>query len=765
MLNLLTMMNRLLYLTMFYFISLLPAKAADFVLQQSGGWFESAWVKWTPLEGADKYNVYFSGEGITKRKIDNPLIRSYGTFFRADIPGLKPGSYTISVAAVVNDVEIATLTSESVSVTAHDRTGFAFNNQRVPGAYKADGTPKENAVVVYVTEKTRNTVSLDVTGASENPCVGLQKILDGYKKGKDTRPLIIRMIGQITDLSYMLNGDIVVENNNNSNSYITIEGIGNDAVADGWGIRIKNAANIEIRNVATMNCNSDEGDNIGLQQDNEYIWVHHCDFFYGDAGGDADQAKGDGALDCKKSTYVTFSYNHFWDTGKSNLLGLNETTGDKWYITYHHNWYDHSDSRHPRVRFYSAHVYNNYYDGNSKYGVGATEASSVFVEGNYFRNCKYPMLISMQGSDVFNTSTQKNDYNNMPTFSKENGGIIKAYNNYMEGASRFVAHGAEGFPNSSIDFDAYVVSARNESVPASVVTYQGSTSYNNFDTNSAIMYACTPDSPEEAKMKVTSFAGRIDGGDFKWTFNNAVDDKSYAVNSELKTALSGYKTALVSIQGEDGNTPNPDPEPEPEPNPEPAGDMTHNFTISGITSTFYTISGNLSTGKGTVEYQGLTLTQCLKMESSTTISFTLSQPGTLTLVFHSNETGKKVKIDGTNKLTSSDGTLTITLAAGTHEITKGDTANLFYMTIAVATSIDNVTVNQPLVYPNPATNILNIASGAEIRSVEIFSLGGTLLVQAGANSSSVDVSRLNPGIYVIAITTDQGTYRYKIRKQ
>ncbi len=266
MLNLLTMMNRLLYLTMFYFISLLPAKAADFVLQQSGGWFESAWVKWTPLEGADKYNVYFSGEGITKRKIDNPLIRSYGTFFRADIPGLKPGSYTISVAAVVNDVEIATLTSESVSVTAHDRTGFAFNNQRVPGAYKADGTPKENAVVVYVTEKTRNTVSLDVTGASENPCVGLQKILDGYKKGKDTRPLIIRMIGQITDLSYMLNGDIVVENNNNSNSYITIEGIGNDAVADGWGIRIKNAANIEIRNVATMNCNSDEGDNIGLNK-------------------------------------------------------------------------------------------------------------------------------------------------------------------------------------------------------------------------------------------------------------------------------------------------------------------------------------------------------------------------------------------------------------------------------------------------------------------------------------------------------------------
>jgi pectate lyase len=115
-------------------------------------------------------------------------------------------------------------------------------------------------------------------------------------------------------------------------------------------------------------------------------------------------------------------------------------------VTYHSQWYDHSDSRHPRVRFYSAHVYNNYYDGISKYGVGATEGSSVFVEGNYFRNCKYPMLISMQGSDVFNETKNANDYSDMPTFSKENGGIIKAFNNYVTGQRRFVAYGAGGFP-------------------------------------------------------------------------------------------------------------------------------------------------------------------------------------------------------------------------------------------------------------------------------------------------------------------------------
>ncbi len=756
-------MKRLLLFSLFLTLLLLHAEAGNFSLQQGGGWFETLWVKWTAYEGAESYRVYYSGEGATDRLVDDPLIRSYGTFFRVDIPGLKPGTYTVKIAAMVAGEEVAILSTNLLTVVGHDRTGFAFNKQRVPGAYKADGTPKENAVVVYVTEKTKNTVSLDVTGASENPCVGLQKILDGYKKGKETRPLIIRMIGQITDLSYMLNGDIVVENNNNASSYITIEGIGNDAVADGWGIRIKNAVNIEVRNLAIMNCDSGEGDNIGLQQNNEHVWVHHCDFFYGNAGSDADQVKGDGALDCKLSTYVTFSYNHFWDTGKSNLLGLSETPGADWYITYHHNWYDHSDSRHPRVRVYSAHVYNNYYDGISKYGVGATEGSSVFVEGNYFRHCKYPMLISMQGSDVFNTSTQANDYKNMPTFSKEDGGIIKAYNNYMEEASRFVAFGAEGFPNSSIDFDAYVVSSRNESVPASVTAFQGGTAYNNFDADAAVMYACTPDSPEEAKAKVVASAGRLEGGDFKWTFDNSVDDNAYAVNAGLKAALTAYKTSLVAVQGEEGGSGGSNPEPDPGNGEVNAGDMVHNFTLSGLTSTFYTFTGNLSTSKGTVVYEGLTLTQCLKMESSTLISFTLTRPGTLKLVFNDDFSGR-VKVDGAT-YNAVAGILALELPAGEHTITKGDTGNLYYMCVLVPTGVDDVLATKPVIYPNPVSSQLYIASDTPIERVVVYSLGGALLLQAEGNTQSIDVAQLKHGVYLLVVHTEQGVFKYKIRKQ
>lgn len=57
---------------------------------------------------------------------------------------------------------------------------------------------------------------------------------------------------------------------------ITIEGVGNDATIDGWGIRIKSASSVEISNIGIINCDSSEGDNIGLQQDNSYIWVHNA---------------------------------------------------------------------------------------------------------------------------------------------------------------------------------------------------------------------------------------------------------------------------------------------------------------------------------------------------------------------------------------------------------------------------------------------------------------------------------------------------------
>ena len=528
---------------------------AEISLVAAGGWLESAYAQWAD-DGSDSYNVYYSGAGKTDVKVDAQLVRKYGSTWRVDVPGLKAGDYTLKVAGVKGGKEAAAATTKTLSVKAHDRAGFAFSNNHVPGAYKVDGTLKDGAVVIYISESTKNSVKLDVTtdnkGGATN-CTGFQAILTAVKKGFEKRPLDFRLVGNITDPDSTDKGDILVDMDKKDGVSVTIEGIGPDATANGWGIRIKNAQDVEFRNLGIMNVDSDEGDNIGLQQDNSYVWVHNCDFFYGDAGSDKDQVKGDGALDCKKSTYITFSYNHFWDNGKSNLLGLKENTTDGLYITYHHNWYDHSDSRHPRVRFYSAHVYNNYYDGNAKYGAGSTLGSSVFMENNYFRNCKYPMLASMQGSDVYAGGAKRDPANN-GTFSKEAGGTIKAYGNYMEGSYTFIPYGAGSYKvkgaettaasqgiNTSVDFDAYVVDSRDTKVPSTVKSYDGENTYNNFDTDKSVMYSYKADDAATAKANVMAYAGRVQGGDFKWSFENSKDDAASEVNQALKDALVAYK--------------------------------------------------------------------------------------------------------------------------------------------------------------------------------------------------------------------------------
>ena len=679
------MMKRLLAFTIVLLISA-HAWAQAVTIQESAGWLESAYMKWAPVTGATSYNVYYSGNGIANKQIDTQLIRSYGTYFRADVLGLAAGTYTIKVVPVISGVEGTGTTTGDLTVLAHDRNGFAFQGGHIPSAYNIDGTPKTGAVILYITENSKNTVSLTVTGATANPCVGLQTILDGFKKGKDTRPLIVRFIGNITDLSYLTNGDLYISNANNASGSFTFEGVGDDAVTNGWSFCLKTATNVEIRNIAAMNNNSTNGDDFGLQQDNDHVWIHNNEMYYGDAGSDADQVKGDGAMDIKKSTYVTVSYNHFVDNGKSSLLGLSEGTTTGLYVTYHHNWFDHSDSRHPRVRFYSAHVYNNYYDGVSKYGAGSTMGSSLFVEGNYYRNAKHPMMTSLQGTDVWNPTTQKNDPTNQGTFSGEAGGSIKAFNNTFDATlgdtnktpgtndMRFVAYGdtnplynISGVISSTVDFDAYLAQTRDEQVPATVKSYSGGNTYNNFDTDASLyVKALIPDAPDVAKAKTVQYAGRTNGGDIKWTFNNSADDAAYLVNTALKDAVTNYTTKIVSIQGETTVTGN---------SQTLTTSTDNNQTVMSGTA----ISDMIFTWGGTATdatVTGLPASGITFVKDATAKAITISGTPTANLSFSittTGTTGTSVTLSGTVAISSTQ-TLTLTSANNSDQTVTSGTA-------------------------------------------------------------------------------------------
>ena len=738
-----------------------PVHAASGAITEASGWLETAYVKWTPVTGATGYNVYVKSASASDSayvQLDDELIRKYPSYMRADAVGLKAGDYVMKIVPLNNGKEntSAAIVSDKLTVNAHDRSGFTFSSnspvKNGVGAYNNDGTLKSNASVLYVTEANKNTVKMKI-GNTEY--TGVAAITQAIKAKNNCQPVAIRIIGQVT-LSGLACKDV-------SSAYaigvkgaanVTFEGIGDDATLYEAGVAVFQSTGIEVRNLGLMNWGGGgDGDGISLKQ-SRGVWVHNNDVFYGNAGSDGDQAKGDGSMDLKdNSQYVTVSYNHFWDSGKMSLCGMKSESGENW-ITYHHNWFDHSDSRHPRIRTMSVHVYNNYYDGNSKYGVGAAKDSEAFVEANYFRNCNYPMLSSMQGSDVLAGGI----------FSGENGGVIKAYNNYMEGQKSVIYANSDAGTTtaSATDFDAYLATSRSETVPSTYKAKQGGKTYSNFDTKVDLgVDTADIDAPADVPSIVTKYAGRIMGGDFKWTFDNSVDDTSYSLNRPLKDKLNAYKTSLVSVgggsvssgekhihnyvstitkkatcaeegeitytctatngtcdkktytevvpktahtygewkvvkeateteeglkshsctvcgaeetasipkKGSTGGTETPEV---------PTGDSkVHNFTTSDANSSFFVISGNLASNKGTVTYNGLTLTQCLKMESSTSIKFTAPSAGKLTLVF--GESGKNVKINGKKNASDSNCIVTVDVAAGSVEITKGDTMNLFYM--------------------------------------------------------------------------------------
>lgn len=726
------------------FVGKVKAVAAGLTLTEQSGWLESAYVEWQPVKNAEGYVAYVkeaSASDDAYEKLDDTLIRQYADYWRADALGLKEGSYVMKVTAVLKDGKTVSESTSSLEVEKYDRSGFAFSEnskfQTGSGAYNDDGTLKKDAQVIYVTPETAKTCTAVVNGKE---VTGFQSILDAKQSAgtKDTSPLDFRIVGCVTadDVDHFSSSAEGIQLKGKSaytEMNITIEGVGEDAAVQGFGFLVRNSGNVEFRNFAVM---AFMDDGISLDTKNCNIWVHNMDIFYGSTGGDSDQAKGDGSVDIKgASTNVTVSYVHFWDSGKCSLCGMSDSA--EFLVTYHHNWFDHSDSRHPRIRVASVHIYNNYFDGNAKYGVGTTKGSSAFVEANYYRNCKNPMMSSMQGTDALGQGT----------FSGENGGMIKAYNNITVGASSLIyANSDTGTAKAdAVSFDAYLASSREETVPSSYKTVAGATTYNNFDTSSAYDLGVAEediDDPQDVPSIVTKYAGRMNGGDFDWTFQES-DDTNYSVDTALKAKVVNYKSSVLAIGGYKGVDVEPSTTEKATESTTKATEATtkatesttkateattkatestteatteapttapaettakvHNFSTDGTSSDFYTISGKLSSNKGTVSYNGLSLDTCLKIESKTKITFTTTDKAELVLVFN-QKNSSDIKVDGT-VYTLTDGILSLEIEAGSHEITKESTGNLYYMSVSQQseTPTTPVTPTEPTQPEQPTT--------------------------------------------------------------
>lgn len=647
-------------------------------ITEAKGWQESAYLKWAPFEGASSYNVY-----VDDKKIDAQLVRQYKSYYRADVLGLKEGTYSVKVVPVnAEGAEIAGAnTASNLVVKSYNREGFAHFKYDGVGAYNNDGTLKAGAKVLYITAKSAKTVSTTVNTGKLETITGLQSIIDAYSKGKDKTPIAFRFIGKISlsDLDHISSSAEGLQIKG-AKMNMTFEGVGDDATVYGFGFLLRNATSVEFRNLAIMRCLDDA---MSLDTNNSHVWIHNMDLFYGKKGGAADQAKGDGTVDIKaNSQYITVAYNRFWDNGKASMCGMKTESGPN-YITYHHNWFDHSDSRMARIRTMSVHMYNNYYLHNDVYGVGATMGSSVFMESNYFDSTKRPIMSSRQGTDA------KGD----GTFSGENGGLIKAYGNVF--ANKPDNFSYVPYAENNTSFDAYEVSDPSEQVPTSVKTLVGGTSYDNFDTNPSLMYAYVADKAADVPAIVEGFygAGRLNHGDIDFV----IPDETVVTNGHqqpwpaLASLLDSYTSGVVKVFGESnaageggstggsseggstgGETGGGTTEPSV---PSVEGTVLVTFTGKAPSSSIVSVTGNYSNSKGQATIDGTTYKICVKMESSTSIRLTVDKKVNATFYFADGEIAS-MKLAG-SKISATGSTYTTTLNAGTYEITKDKSVNLF----------------------------------------------------------------------------------------
>ncbi len=199
------------------------------------------------------------------------------------------------------------------------------------------------------------------------------------------------------------------------NSNKSIIGVGDQGVISGGGFHISNKSNIIIRNLLFRNSVDDA---INVQESAHHIWIDHCDL----------TNAYDGLIDIKRgSEYITVSWNKFYNHQKTCLLGHsdNNAAQDSTHllVTYHHNWFNGTNSRHPRVRFSGlTHVYNNYYYFNS-YGIASTMNAEVLVENNYFYFVTDPTLVGYGTSGPGDLVEQNNIFDSCVNVPETRGTV------------------------------------------------------------------------------------------------------------------------------------------------------------------------------------------------------------------------------------------------------------------------------------------------------------------------------------------------------
>ena len=219
-------------------------------------------------------------------------------------------------------------------------------------------------------------------------------------------------------------------------------------------------SNVIIRNLhfADTLGSSSDADGIVVQCYAHHVWIDH-NTFHGVANGN------DGAIDIKRGAdWVTVSWNHLRHWDKSMLLGHDDANGEQdrgmLHVTYHHNYFENTRQRHPRIRFGHAHVFNNYLfndasvsNRTASYFLVAGVESNVNAEGNLVEHARELYVIGEESSS-----------DALLTFSDTN--LVVQLTDGAEALFQIEPNGAAFDPASFYDYSVEDAASLASSVPA-----------------------------------------------------------------------------------------------------------------------------------------------------------------------------------------------------------------------------------------------------------------------------------------------------------
>ncbi|MBE6207825.1 MAG: hypothetical protein E7132_04040 [Rikenellaceae bacterium] len=261
------------------------------------------------------------------------------------------------------------------------------------------------------------------------------------EKNKSTTPAIVWLSGTFTASDGRDSGSPWFDIKRTSN--ITIYGTDSFKMQN-VGFFLNEAENIILRNIYIVMPKADNGaDGISMQE-SKNVWVDHCTFESVNQEKDYE----DGSCDITHATSgVTVSWCHYIKTQKSSLVGHSNSATEDAAITatFHHNFFDGSSSRHPRVRFGKVHVYNNFYNGCTTYGVGSAYGAMVLVEHNAFDNVHLP-------TDICTFPAKKSGSSWVSNLTGSVAGYLYAADNAY---TNIPSNASDPYPFTNVEWKAY----------------------------------------------------------------------------------------------------------------------------------------------------------------------------------------------------------------------------------------------------------------------------------------------------------------------